>query len=138
MWSQQAVLKRREGAFNKSPDDSAPQTRASEDGESPTRAVPSSDRFKQEIIKDILSQVDYQAALKRGIVDVLPAEIAKDLELLPTRTLVAWYEAFLYIRSELMFAGYELNGLKLLDRPADAIRTLMETDPNFDIRQYIF
>jgi hypothetical protein len=60
------------------------------------------------------------------------------LRQLSTRALVAWYEAFLYIRSELMFSGYELNGFKILDRPYDAIRKLIENDPNFDIRQYIF
>ena len=96
------------------------------------------DKFKREIIEDILSQLDYQTAFKNGVVDVNQKDIAKDLELLPTRTLVAWYESFLYIRSELMLAGYELNGLKILDRPANAVRKLMESDPDFDIRQYIF
>ncbi len=94
--------------------------------------------FKKNVIQDILNQVDYQAALNRGVVDLDTREIAAELQQLSTRALVAWYEAFLHIRSELMFAGYELNGFRVLDRPADAIRKLMEADPNFDIRQYIF
>ncbi len=96
------------------------------------------DAFKQEIIKDILCQIDYRAAWRQGIVDLRHDELAQEMRQLSTRALVAWYEAFLYIRSELMFSGYELNGFKILDRPYDAIRKLMENDPNFDIRQYIF
>lgn len=94
--------------------------------------------FKKNVIQDILNQIDYQAALNRGVVDVDTREISAELQQLSTRALLAWYEAFLFIRSELMFAGYELNGFRVLDRPVDAIRKLMETDPNFDIRQYIF
>lgn len=96
------------------------------------------DAFKQEVIKDILCQIDYRAAWRQGIVDLRHDELAAELRQLSTRALVAWYEAFLYIRSELMFSGYELNGFKILDRPYDAIRKLIENDPNFDIRQYIF
>ncbi|KAA0230683.1 hypothetical protein EDS67_07215 [candidate division KSB1 bacterium] len=94
--------------------------------------------FKKSVIQDILNQIDYQAALNRGVVDVDTREISTELQQLSTRSLLAWYEAFLFIRSELMFAGYELNGFRVLDRPVDAIRKLMESDPNFDIRQYIF
>jgi hypothetical protein len=96
------------------------------------------DAFKDEVIKDILCQIDYRAAWRRGIVDLSHDELAQEMRKLPTRALVAWYEAFLYIRSELMFSGYELNGFKILDRPYDAIRKLIENDPNFDLRQYIF
>ena len=96
------------------------------------------DAFKQEIIKDILCQIDYRAAQRKNVVDLGYEHMAEEMRRLSTRALVAWYEAFLYIRSELMFSGYELNGFKVLDRPYDAIRKLMETDPNFDIRQYIF
>jgi len=103
-------------------------------------ALPTDDRdnFKEEVIKDILCQIDYRAAWRQGIVDLRYEELAEEMRRLSTRALVAWYEAFLYIRSELMFSGYELNGFKILDRPYDAIRKLIETDPNFDIRQYIF
>jgi hypothetical protein len=96
------------------------------------------DNFKEEVIKDILCQIDYRAAWRQGIVDLRYDELAEEMRRLSTRALVAWYEAFLYIRSELMFSGYELNGFKILDRPYDAIRKLIETDPNFDIKQYIF
>jgi hypothetical protein len=96
------------------------------------------DAFKQEVIKDILCQIDYRAAWRQGIVDLRHDELAEEMRQLSTRALVAWHEAVLYIRSELMFSGCELNGFKILDRPYDAIRKLMENDPNFDIRQYIF
>jgi len=96
------------------------------------------DNFKEEVIKDILCQIDYRAAWRQGIVDLRYDELAEEMRRLSTRALVAWYESFLYIRSELMFSGYELNGFKILDRPYDAIRKLIETDPNFDIKQYIF
>jgi hypothetical protein len=96
------------------------------------------DNFKEEVIKDILCQIDYRAAWRQGIVDLRYDELTEEMRRLSTRALVAWYEAFLYIRSELMFSGYELNGFKILDRPYDAIRKLIETDPNFDIKQYIF
>jgi len=96
------------------------------------------DNFKEEVIKDILCQIDYRAAWRQGIVDLRYEELAEEMRRLSTRALVAWYESFLYIRSELMFSGYELNGFKILDRPYDAIRKLIDTDPNFDIRQYIF
>jgi hypothetical protein len=99
---------------------------------------PHDDKFKEEVIKDILCQIDYRAAWRQGIVDLRHDELAAEMNLLSTRALVAWYEAFLYIRSELMFSGYELNGFKILDRPYDAIRKLIESDPHFDIRQYIF
>jgi len=96
------------------------------------------DNFKEEVIKDILCQIDYRAAWRQGIVDLRYDELAEEMRRLSTRALVAWYESFLYIRSELMFSGYELNGFKILDRPYDAIRKLIDTDPNFDIKQYIF
>lgn len=96
------------------------------------------DNFKEEMIKDILCQIDYRAAWRQGLVDLRYDELAEEMRRLSTRALVAWYESFLYIRSELMFSGYELNGFKILDRPYDAIRKLIETDPNFDIKQYIF
>jgi len=96
------------------------------------------DNFKEEVIKDILCQIDYRAAWRQGLVDLRYDELTEEMRRLSTRALVAWYESFLYIRSELMFSGYELNGFKILDRPYDAIRTLIDTDPNFDIKQYIF
>ncbi len=94
--------------------------------------------FKRDLIKDILCQIDYQAALRAGAVDLPEEELAQEMDKLSTRALLNWYEAFLHIRSELMFAGYELNGLKVLDRPIDSIKKLMEKDPNFDLKQYIF
>lgn len=94
--------------------------------------------FKEEVIKDILYQIDYQSALRNKAVEMTQQELAQELRKLSTRALIAWYEAFLYIRAELMFAGYELNGFKILNRPFDAIHKLIENDPDFDIRQYIF
>ena len=94
--------------------------------------------FKQDLIKDILCQIDYQAASRNKVVDMSEEELSAELNKLSTRALLNWYEAFLYIRSELMFAGYELNGLKVLDRPIDSVKKLMEKDPNFDLNQYIF
>ncbi len=94
--------------------------------------------FKHDLIKDILYQIDYQAALRHNVVDMPEKDMEAELEKLSTRALLNWYEAFLYIRRELMFAGYELNGLKVVDRPIDSIKKLMENDPNFDLNQYIF
>jgi hypothetical protein len=94
--------------------------------------------FKEELIRDILCQIDYQSALRKKTVQLDQAELTQELRQLSTRALMSWYEAFLNIRSELMFAGYELNGFKVLDRPLDAIDELMRKDPNFDIHQYIF
>ncbi|MCG3120060.1 MAG: hypothetical protein ALAOOOJD_02644 [bacterium] len=107
-------------------------------GYNAARPPDDSDNFKEEMIKDILCQIDYRAAWRQGLVDLRYDELAEEMRRLSTRALVAWYESFLYIRSELMFSGYELNGFKILDRPYDAIRKLIETDPNFDIKQYIF
>ncbi len=94
--------------------------------------------FKRDLIQDILCQIDYQAALRARVVDMSYKDMEAELDKLSTRALLNWYEAFLYIRNELMFAGYELNGLKVLDRPIDSIKKLMEKDPNFDLNQYIF
>ncbi|RMD93708.1 MAG: hypothetical protein D6814_15270 [Calditrichaeota bacterium] len=94
--------------------------------------------FKHDLIKDILYQIDYQAATRNKVVDMSEEEMISELSKLSTRALLNWYEAFLYIRSELMFAGYELNGLKVIDRPIDSVKKLMEKDPNFDLNQYIF
>lgn len=94
--------------------------------------------FKEELIKDILCQVDYQTAERRNAVGMKQSELAEELRHLSTRALVAWYEAFLNIRRELMYSGYELNGFKVLNRPFDAINKLIKEDPYFDLRQYIF
>ena len=94
--------------------------------------------FKHEVIKDILYQIDYQAALRQNVVTVNEEDMIIELEKLPTSVLLSWYFAYLFIRRELMHAGYELNGLKVLDLPHDAVRDLMDKDPDFDIRQYIF
>lgn len=94
--------------------------------------------FKHELIKDILNQLDFQSACRQDVVDLSPEEMVLELEKLSTRALLNWYEAFIYIRSELMFAGYELNGMKPLDRPQDSVNELMAKDPDFDLRHYIF
>jgi len=94
--------------------------------------------FKQDLIKDILNQIDYRVAWNRGVVDLAEHEITEELKQLSTRTLIACFEAFIHARSEQMVASNEPNGFKILDRPAAAIRKLMESDPDFDIHQYIF
>jgi len=94
--------------------------------------------FKEEVIKDILYQLDYQAALRNKAVELNQEELIQELRRLSTRALLSWYQAFLHIRGELMFAGYELHGFKILNRPFDAIHQLIDSDPNFDIKQYIF
>ncbi len=94
--------------------------------------------FKRKIINDILGHLDYQSAEESGVVDVRKEEFAQELERLSARTLIAWYEAFLFVRSEMMYGGYELNGLRIIDNPADVLRKLMKSDPEFDIQQYIF
>lgn len=94
--------------------------------------------FKEELIKDILCQIDYQSAVRHKVVNMSEEELAQELRRLSTRALIAWYEAYLHIRSELMFAGYELNGFKVLHKPFDAIRKLIAENPDFNIREYIF
>lgn len=94
--------------------------------------------FKYEIIKDILYQLDYKTAYNREIVSVSEKTMIRELKKLPTSVLLSWYLSYLYIRKELMHAGYELHGLKVLDMPLDTIHDLMEKDPEFDIKQYIF
>jgi len=94
--------------------------------------------FKEELIRDILCQLDYQTAERKHAVEMNAVELAEELRRLSTRALLAWYEAFLHIRGELMFSGYELNGFKVLNQPFDAIKKLMKDDPYFDIHQYIF
>lgn len=94
--------------------------------------------FKEEVIKDILCQIDYQSAVRNNAVEMDEEELSQELRRLSTRALLSWYAAFLHIRAELMFAGYELNGFTILNRPFDAIQKLIEKDPYFDIRQYIF
>ena len=94
--------------------------------------------FKLGLIQDILNQIDYQMAYRHEVVTVSESDMIRELEKLSTHTLAAWYQAYLYIRRGLMFAGYELNGFKVLDMPLDTIHELMEKDPTFDIKQYIF
>ena len=92
-------------------------------------AFESSD-FKNQIIKDILYQIDYQTALRHDVVNVNEEEMADALLKLPTSILISWYLAYLFIRKELMYSGYELNGLKVLDKPLDTINDLMKKDSN--------
>ncbi len=94
--------------------------------------------FKRKIINDLLTHLDYHSAEQNGVVEVRKEEIAQELERLSARTLIAWYEAFLFVRSEMMYGGYELNGLRIIDHPADILRKLIKSDPEFDIQQYIF
>lgn len=94
--------------------------------------------FKRKVIDDILSHLDYQSAEQNGIVQVRKEEIAQELERLSARTLIAWYEAFIFVRSEMMYGGDELHGLRIIDHPADVLRKLIKSDPEFDIQQYIF
>ncbi|MEK7728700.1 MAG: hypothetical protein AAB354_09825 [candidate division KSB1 bacterium] len=94
--------------------------------------------FKRKVINDLLGHLDYQSAEQNGVVEVRKEEIAQELERLSARTLIAWYEAFLLVRSEMMYGGDELNGLRIIDHPADILRKLMKSDPEFDIQQYIF
>ena len=94
--------------------------------------------FKHEMVKDILYQIDYQTALRHNVVSVQEGDMIKELKKLPTNILISWYLAYIFIRRELMRAGYELNGLKVFDKPLDTIHDLMKTDPDFDLRQYIF
>ena len=93
--------------------------------------------FKHELVKDILYQIDYQAALRISVVEIPENVMIKELEKLPIRVLLAWYSSYLFFRREMLFSGYELHGKKLLDLPFDAIRKKMNNDPDFDIDQYI-
>ncbi|MGH7495752.1 MAG: hypothetical protein ACREOO_25630 [bacterium] len=93
---------------------------------------------KKNLIHKILDQIEYHAARQRGVVTVEPAEIAEELQRLSVRALSAWYEAFLSFRTELLSVGQEVQGLRILDRPATVLRQLMQNDPDFDARQYIF
>ncbi len=93
---------------------------------------------KKNLVHKILNQIEYQAARQRGLVTMEPAEIAGELERLPVRALSAWYEALLALCIELMHAGEPAQGIRILDRPASALRKLMQCDPDFDARQYIF
>ncbi len=93
---------------------------------------------KKNLIQKILDQIEYRSAHERGAVSVEAAEISAELQQLSARTLAAWYEAFLLLRSEWMAAGQELQGFRVLDRPAAVLRRLLQSDPQFDTRQYIF
>ena len=94
--------------------------------------------FKDDVIKDILYQIDYQAAYRNNVVSVSEKDMIKELRKLPTGVLVSWYLSYIYIRRELMHAGYELNGLKVFDAPLDTISEVMSKNPDFDINSYIF
>jgi hypothetical protein len=94
--------------------------------------------FKNEVIKDMFYQLDYRTALRRNVVTVSEEEMMLELKKLSTSALVSWYLSYLFIRKELMHAGYELNGFKVLDMPFDTIHELMAKDPEFDLKQYIF
>jgi len=94
--------------------------------------------FKNEIIKDMFYQLDYKTALRREVVSVSEDDMINELKKLPTNILLSWYLSYLFIRRELMHGGYELNGFKVLDLPLDTIHDLIEKDPEFDIKQYIF
>lgn len=94
--------------------------------------------FKHEIVKDLLYQIDYQTAYRHKVVTVSEKDMVDELSKISTGALISWYLAYLYIRRELMHAGYELNGLKVIDMPIDTIHDKMKTDPDFDINSYIF
>lgn len=94
--------------------------------------------FKDDIIKDILYQIDYQAAYRNKVVSVTEKDMIKELGKLSTGVLISWYMSYIYIRRELMHAGYELNGLKVFDAPLDTISEVMSKNPDFDINSYIF
>lgn len=96
------------------------------------------EELKKRIINDFLNHIDYHSAVQNGLVEVRKEEIAQELLQLSARTLGAWYEAFLLARSELVYGGYELNGLRVIDQPADVLRKLIQSDPQFDVQQYIF
>jgi hypothetical protein len=93
---------------------------------------------KRKLVLKILDLIEYESARQRGVVAVESAEIAEELQRLSVRALAAWYEAFLLLRSELLSMGQEMQGLRILDRPATVLRALLQNDPNFDARQYIF
>jgi len=94
--------------------------------------------FRTEVIKDLLYQIDYQTALRHKVVTVEASEMIDELKKLPTSVLLSLYFSYIYIRRELMHAGYELNGLKVLDMPLDTIHDMMAKDPDFDLQSYIF
>lgn len=93
---------------------------------------------KKMLIQKILDQIEYRAARRRGAVAVEASEFAEELQRLSVRALSAWYEAFLVLRLELLSLGQEVPGLRILDRPAAVLRRLLQNDPEFDARQYIF
>ena len=74
----------------------------------------------------------------QSLSSVSEEEMASELKKLPPSVLLSWYLSYLFIRRELMHAGYELNGFKVLDAPLDTLHDLMEKDPEFDIKKYIF
>jgi hypothetical protein len=105
-----------------------------------TEKVPLSEStdFKLEVIKDLLYQIDYQTALRHQVANVTEEEMISAMRQLPTSVLLSWYMSYLFIRKELMHAGYELNGFKVIDQPMDTIQEYMKQNPDFDLKKYIF
>lgn len=102
------------------------------------RAALNEHELKRKVINDLLGQLEYHSAEQSGVVAVRKEEIAQELERLSARALLAWYEAFLFLRSEMTYGGYELEGLRIIDEPANVLRKLIKSDPAFDIQQYLF
>ena len=48
--------------------------------------------FKDDIIKDILYQIDYQAAYRNKVVSVSEKDMIKELRKLSTGVLISWYK----------------------------------------------
>jgi len=104
----------------------------------PRRGQDENDVLKQELINDFLRQIDYEAAWRHGVVDLQQKELAEEMRQLSTRTLSAWSEAFLYLRSELMCSSYETYGLQTRNQSYETMRQLIKADPYFGMQQYIF
>jgi hypothetical protein len=99
---------------------------------------PEEDLIKKKLIHKILDQIEYCAAQRRGVVTVEAAEFAEELQRLSLRALSAWYEVLLVLLTDLLSAGQETPGFRVMDRPASVLRQLLKNDPAFDARQYIF
>ena len=92
---------------------------------------------KKNIIHRILDQIEFHAARQRGAVAMEATEITEELQRLSVRALSAWYEAFLLLRSDWACADQDFHGFRVLDRPAAVLRRLLQSEPQFDARQYI-
>lgn len=94
--------------------------------------------YEYGVAKELLDCIDYDRAVRNGEAHVSREMMMESLSKLPIHILESWLVSFIFIKNNLMSAGYEFNSFKIYKDFTHKIDEVEKEDKEFNIKEYIF